>query len=273
MNAKPNDKFPDLLASLGAMSGLANGPGNVLADLATLRNQFPMKTSLDEMPIRTIHHLSCTGGTLFAKCIASMPNVVLLNEINPFSRIKIPKGRPPFTPTDIVALARQGERAFASDELIKELFLDNLAVLRRECWLTGRALVLRDHSHSQFLYGELDESMPTLREVIAERFHVLSVVTTRKPENAFASMERQGWHRHFKPGTSEEYQRRETLFRDKFSGSKMVSYESLTNQPQETMERFCHSLEIGFSRDLEANFGAFLFSGDSGRGGTKIQKR
>lgn len=243
----------------------------VIEHLASIAAECPGQTSLEEMPIRTIHHLSCTGGTLFAKCIASMPNVVILNEINPFSKMQVPQGKPPFTPTDIVALARQGEHSFASDELIKELFLDNLAAMRKRCWETGRILVLRDHSHSQFLFGDLDEDLPTLRDVIAERFPVLSMVTTRKPENAFASMVKQGWHHHFEPNTFEEYERRCQVFEKKFDGLFVEKYENLVSDPGQIGAVICQCLDLHFIPEFEDLFSSFRFSGDSGRG-TSLKK-
>lgn len=250
-----------LLASRGAVKLTADQ----LTALREVADQCLTRTSLDQEPIRTIHHLSCTGGTLFAKCIASMPNVVVLNEINPFSKMQIPRGKPPFTPTDMIALARQGDRHLACFEVIKDLFLDNLAVLRKRCWETGRVLVLRDHSHSQFLYGELDEDMPTLRDVVAERFPVLSVVTTRKPEDAFASMKRHGWHRYFEPSTFDEYRLRCKAFFDRFPSVEKISYESMVSEPLKTMSLICQQLDFGFFDDFEETFSAFRFSGDSGR--------
>ena len=34
--------------------------------------------------LRTIHHLACTGGTVISKCLAAMPDVALISEVNPF---------------------------------------------------------------------------------------------------------------------------------------------------------------------------------------------
>ncbi len=260
-------RIADELAARALNPGIS---GKLIDQLRAVEARCPKQTSLDEMPIRTIHHLSCTGGTLFTKCIAAMPNTVVLNEINPFSKIMIPKGKPPFTPTDMVALVRQGDRSLADHDTIKELFLDNLAVLRRKCWLTGRVLVLRDHSHSQFLHGEMDEAMPTLRDIVAERFPVVSVVTTRQPENAFASMEKQGWHRHFAPATFEEYERRVRQFEARFGETEMFSYEKLTRNPGKVIKALCKALDLDFSSDFEQTFHAFRFSGDSGRGGKTI---
>jgi hypothetical protein len=168
---------------------------------------------------------------------------------------------------------RQGESALASWQLIRELFLDNLAALRKKVWQRGGVLVLRDHSHSQFLFGDRDDGAPTLRDVVAERFPVRSVITTRKVERAFSSMERQGWHQHFSPSTLEEYTAREEHFRSRFEGADHYTYEELTEAPQDTMKALCQSLGLQFSADFEDTFSAFRFSGDSGRGGDVIGSR
>ena len=57
--------------------------------------------------IRTIHHFSCTGGTMLAKCIASMANTVVLNEVDPLSAIPFRGDLDRFNPTDLVALMHQ----------------------------------------------------------------------------------------------------------------------------------------------------------------------
>ena len=47
-------------------------------------NQSPIKSQ--KITLRSIHHLACTGGTLISKCIASMPDVALISEVNPMNR-------------------------------------------------------------------------------------------------------------------------------------------------------------------------------------------
>ena len=86
-------------------------------------------------PIRTVHHFACTGGTLICKCIAAMPNIQLLSEVDPLSTLLKSTVKPQFAPTDMVKLMRQSTRG-VSDELIIELFLNNLEIIysrSREC--------------------------------------------------------------------------------------------------------------------------------------------
>jgi hypothetical protein len=254
------------------LRALANKAG-VRDQLSEISGQCPTSTTLDSEPIRTIHHLSCTGGTLFTKCIAAMPNVVVLNEVDPFSLMQVPKGKPRFTPTDIVALVRQGQPTLANYETIREMFLDSLSLLRRKVWARGGFLVLRDHSHSRYLYGNLDETSPTLRQVIAERFPVRSVVTTRDCEASFGSMVRQGWHEHFQPPTLYEYNRRRQVFENHYKDVPKIGYEELTTNPQVTMQRICIFLNLPYFEKFEETFSALRFSGDSGRGGRQIVDR
>ena len=222
--------------------------------------------SLDSEPIRMIHHLSCTGGTLFSKCIASMPNVLILNEINPF----ILRDLKYFAPSDMVALIKQGDLNFASHELIAELLLAGLEVLRKQCWLNGRVLVLRDHSNSQFLKSKYNPNEPILREVIAEKFPVISLITTRDRENAFRSMKIAGWDRHISPNTFEEYERRHEIFLDRFTGVPVIRYEDFCAYPKEKMQEICEILKLGYYDNFEEVFHTFKLSGDSGRGGRTI---
>lgn len=51
--------------------------------------------------IRTIHHFACTGGTLIAKCLASMPNTQFISEIEPHSNMT---SKAKFTPTNFIEL-------------------------------------------------------------------------------------------------------------------------------------------------------------------------
>jgi len=60
-------------------------------------------------PLRTAAHFACSGGTLISKCIAALPNVQLLSEVDPLSSYVAP-GANGFTPTDLVALLRQSSR-------------------------------------------------------------------------------------------------------------------------------------------------------------------
>ena len=223
-------------------------------------------------PIRTLHHLSCTGGTLISKCIASMPNVLVLNEVDPLSKIPTLSGKSKFTPTDMISLLRQGDPQISSDLLVR-LFGRDLEIILQDQTKIGRSLVLRDHTHSHFLTGPEVEERPTLLEMIPAGLPVRSIVTVRDPVDSFLSMRKQGWNKHFSPPGFEEYCRRYLVFLDRYQGVERIKYEAFTDDPKHTLRHICDVLLLDYSDSFLETFETFQFSGDSGRTGGTIASR
>jgi hypothetical protein len=222
-------------------------------------------------PIRTIHHLSCTGGTLITKCLAAMPNVMVLNEIDPLSNMQFNPEKPAFSPTDMLALVRQGDNQ-ASEKLLIQMFVQNLKVLRSELALVGKRLLLRDHSHSHFL-TESDLRRTSVLSMVAEHFSsTRSILTVRNPVDSFLSLEAQGW-KTFYPFTLDEYSKRYLHFLDVHAGIPIFRYEDFVNEPAIRMEQMCDALRLAYSANFTDTFDAFRFSGDSGRTGITIRPR
>jgi len=270
------DLVDDMLRQLGASSSEPAAPRRNVAIKASLFERCidlcrsGAQPALDSR-VRTVHHLSCTGGTLIAKCLAAMPNTLVLNEINPLSRMLDKPEAPDFAPTDLAALVRMGDRG-TSDELLIDMFLGQLALLRDRVTLEGRRLLLRDHSHSQFLYYDEPEPEHGLLAVVRRRFPTISLITVRDPIDSFLSMRTLGWVI-FQPGSLDEYCRRYHLFLAAHKGLPVFRYEDFLATPAAMMQRMCEHLELPFNDLFEYTFDAFRFSGDSGRGGAKIAPR
>ena len=221
-------------------------------------------------PIRTIHHFACTGGTLFAKCIASMPNVQLLSEVEPHSHL-ISVGERQFTPTDLIQLVRASSRGSSSD-LETDIFLNGLKVIYKDCSERGLRLVLRDHAHSTHCTKEEASNSPALHGIVKSQYPILSVVTVRHPLDSFLSLNRNRW-RHFEPFTLEEYSRRYLIFLENHRDLPLFKYEDLVSNPEVTISNICNSLNLPFTNEFMHLMGAFRLSGDSGRSSPKIGKR
>lgn len=248
---------------------MSKGIDQALTDALDICRQ---KNLLDSEPIRTLHHLSCTGGTLISKCIASMPNVLLLNEINPHSTMLTAKtGHARFTPTDTIALLRQGD-PFAADALINKVFQTELEVIRREIWKSGRRLVLRDHSHSDYLIDRAIGDRLSVYALVAERFPIRSVLTVRNPIDSWLSMKRKNWHAKMEPASFDEYCRRYLQFLNDHGNLPIVKYEKFVKQPAEVMQQICQTLDLEYEDEFQLVFDSFEFSGDSGRGGSVIKE-
>ena len=223
-------------------------------------------------PLRIIHHLSCVGGTVVTKCIASMANVLILNELDFHSPLTaIAQGKPTFTPTDIVSLLKQGD-ANIGDELLTQLLVENLATVIANQQLIGRSVVLREHSHGHFLVGPSAHPDKGTLSLIADKVQTLSLVTVRDPAESFLSMKKAGWHTHFTPSEFHEYAGRYHAFLDAHEGAPIVKYEDFVEAPQKTMKQICDHLNLAYYDAFLEVFNSFEFSGDSGRGGKVLQR-
>lgn len=223
-------------------------------------------------PIRTIHHLSCTGGTLLTKCIASMSNVLVINEVDPLSPLSTRKDEVKFTPTDLISLVRQGDLHADHDATIS-VFTESLKALNLQQNEMGRVIVLRDHSHSHFLTGPTVAKRPSVLEIVNIISNTLSVVSVRNPVDSFRSMQMRNWHSHFSPSTFDEYCVRYHAFLDHYSNLPIVKYEDFVSDPKKVMLKICDHLNLRYFDDFESVYSHFLFSGDSGRSGEKITSR
>ena len=205
-----------------AGADLTNLPKEPIPSLLEQCNHLIAETRPE--PLRLLHHFACTGGTLIAKCLAALPNTLLLSEIDPLSTMLFDPERPKFAPTDLVLNTRHSSHG-EDEALLIEIFLGGLAALRAGAQLRGRHLVLRDHAHSQYCTSRDPASRPTLREIMPPDLALLSVVTLRHPVDSYLSLRANGWHGGMNPATIDEYARRYIAFLDRHSGLPWLRYE------------------------------------------------
>lgn len=220
-----------------------------------------MLTSQFSGRILTIHHLSTSGGTVISKCIAVQPNIVLLSENNPLTLREIHFN--PFDPTQQF-LVNYPEVAGDSPERRKAIFLDRIREINGKCLQQGKQLVIRDHSHSDFLWDEPRPEKSPLLNCLKKKYFVRSIVTLRNPIDAFLSMIPRNWHRGVK--TFDEYCRRVLMFLDTYSELPIFHYENFVIYPQKTIENICDYLAIEFDANFIKKFHTIKLTGDSGRG-------
>lgn len=226
--------------------------------------------SLPPEPLRTVHHMACTGGTLICKCLAALPNVQLLSEVDPLSESPNPQGKLRFAPTDMVTLLRQSTRGAAPDELIA-LFLAEIRTIAESTRRSGVRLILRDHAHSHFCQQTL-RARPTLRGILVPHFSTLSLVTVRNPIDSYLSLRKNNWVQ-FEPETFDEYCRRYIAFLDAYPDMPIIRYEDFVADPKGVMEEICGILSLSYNEQFEELFPAFRLTGESGRTGASIEPR
>lgn len=218
--------------------------------------------------VRIVHQLACTGGTLISRCIAAMPNVRLLSEVDPLSPLDRERL---FRPTDLVGLAGVGSRAPDHSGLAR-IFRAALSALVDETHMHGLDLVLRDHSHGHFCYGRDIPDRPGLRDIVAQGHATASLVTVRHPIDSFLSLKANGWT-HFEPFGVDEYSKRYLAFLDYHSDAPTVRYEDFVSAPEATLEKICGILRLRYDEGFLETFSAIRLSGDSGRSGATIAPR
>jgi hypothetical protein len=223
-------------------------------------------------PLRTLHHFACTGGSLISKCVAAMPNVQLLSELDPLSTMQVVSGaKPRFAPTDMTTQLRQSTRG-TNQELLIQLFRAELRLIHADAAAHGLRLVLRDHTHSQYCYGPQVAPRPSFLEVLPSELPVRSVLTVRHPLASFASLVNIKWLQ-FQPPTIDEYSRRYLAFLDHHPALPRFKYEDFVANPAHGMQTLCALLELPFNEAFEDLFSVFQISGDSGRTSARIGER
>jgi len=258
------------------------GPPATLRDLYGSRSLLEICADVREQaaaslgePVRTLHHFACAGGTLFAKLIASLPNVFVLSEVHPHSTHN-PAAKK-FAPSDISLLCQAAGLPEVSD-LTERLFVD--ALLSAHEWTTRRGgrLILRDHTHSDFcIPASAGESL--LLKLIGPRCNrVIPVVTVRHPADSFASAKMcEFFYDHEAKApydiSFETYCDRYNQFLDAVDAQLVVKYEDLISDPAATLSQICDVWSLEYDEMALEIFSQFQFSGDSGRSGEVIADR
>lgn len=248
---------------------LAKDPSISLGVLS--RCQEWLDASGDKRPtIRVLSHLACSGGTLISKCVGAQPNAYLLSEAHPTTSLNMYEGKPVYSPTDIVKLARFAK----TPDILKfetQLFFENVKLLNNHLKSRGGDLIIREHLHADYCVGEKASNSAVIR-ILKEEFRILRVVTSRHPLDTFLSLENNGWL-HFKPKTIHEFCKRYWRFIKEQNSTDIIKYEDFVSQPIKYMKLITDRFELPFNETFIDTFPLIEVTGDSGRSGDVIQSR
>ena len=225
-----------------------------------------------EDSIRCIHHVACSGGTIISKCLAAMAEVCLLSEINPINRYGID-----FTPSNPLLLYEKTQGRAPLDA-VKQTFLNETGQVFKLASNAGQALVLRDHSHSDFFSGPSNVKAVAagVVDALSESYNMIYILTVRHPLDSYLALVSCGWDDQFQPSTFEEYCARYTNFLDFYINVPIFKYEHFCVNPDAFMKMLCSALYIKYDGYYRQRFGSIELSGDSGRRSTteiKLRER
>lgn len=221
--------------------------------------------------LRIIHHFACSGGTLICKCLAAQPNVFLLSELHPTTRLGINMKKAAYTPRDITTQAIYG-RVPNVDELAERLFVNGIIETEKHIRERGGNLVIRAHTHADYCTDKPTPEIGTLTRLLAPHFDIKHLVTVRNPIDSFISLRNNGWV-HFRPDNFDEYCGRLLKFLQPFDSSQIIKYEDFVDQPKEQLKEITAKLGLELKTDSLNYIDIFKVSGDSGRSGGEIKPR
>lgn len=221
--------------------------------------------------LRIIHHFACSGGTLISKCLAAQPNVFLLSELHPTTRLGMNINKAAYTPRDITTQAIYG-RVHNVDELAEKLFVNGIIETEKHIREHGGYLVIRAHTHADYCTEKPVPDVDTLTRLLEPYFEIKHLVTVRNPIDSFISLRENGWV-HFKPDSFDEYCRRLLKFLEPFDDGQIVKYEEFVEHPGELLKVCAKILKLPVSKGGFDYIDIFKISGDSGRSGSEIKAR
>lgn len=204
--------------------------------------------------LRTIHHLSASGGTVISKAIAAQPRVVLLSEMNPSAGGL-------FSPRDPFSQVVVNYPGLFPGRTQEDVFLQRIEEIETACATQGLSLVVRDHSHTDFLGGK--EREPRLRAVLGRSFVLQSIATVRNPVDAWLSMSSSGFNKALKSFTV--YCDRVKMFLDAYADLPLLRYEDFTAAPAEVTASMAAALGLPFDPGFADRLDGIRVTGDSGR--------
>jgi hypothetical protein len=216
--------------------------------------QFP--TPLPPLPV--LHSLGGCGGTPVAKCLGSMPGIVLLSETNPDSarlfdgslnaRNQVREWYPEiFAALPAATLDTDLTRVDAFREFIRAVY----DVVQTQ----GKTLVLRDYNYVDYFgvpFTREPRGASILRSALEQTFSLTSAVLVRHPLRQYDSLRS---HR------SAENVLRPRIFLDgyaafmrDFVGAYRITYEEFIAEPAGAIEGLCRFLCIPYSETFIDRF-------------------
>lgn len=217
-------------------------------------------------PIRILHHWACSGGTILSRAIASQPGVLFLSEIHPLAYLKIASPRHHFLPTDLLqqlSLPRNG----ADPALLEATFRGAISSLQQELAGSGRQLVIRNHSHTDFFVGEPLSGPPLISRLLAPQWPLRQLLTVRHPLDSWLSLRKGEWLEQLPYSDLDSYCKRILIMLEACQMMPWIRYEEFCGRPQAVLSQICDLLMLNLDATAldKERLLQMKISGDSGR--------
>ena len=197
--------------------------------------------------IRILHQMGRSGGTLIAKCLGSMNDIILLSEVHPMNHVGI----------DPLTQAYKWFNLFTDEEYqgikLREEpdFRDIIQIINNKCIECNKFLVLRDWSHADFtgipFFTDLSYRFTTA-EALSNRYSNIQVATTRHPIDQWLSINDQKLLRG--KITLPEFMFGYRRFAEECVSIGYLRYEDIVADSQTGIARLCTMLKIPYDPEF-----------------------
>jgi hypothetical protein len=190
-----------------------------------------------------------------------MANVAVISEVNPFNI-----GGLRFNPFDPVQQLFSQNLIEDKDEALKHVFKARTEMALHLASLNKKTLVLRDHTHSDYLTGHEPKGFrsQSIINTLKYDYEIKPVLTLRNPIDTFLSLEKNGWSGGVK--TFDEYCRRILIMIEAYKDVPTYHYEDFCRDPDGVLKAICKDLHLEFDPSYKDKFFQKKLTGDSGRG-------
>lgn len=192
-----------------------------------------------------------SGGTLLNRCIASLPNILMLSEINIEASC----------PNSCSSIKDQAKNWYGIN-LHSNGFLENIEEIYNYCLETGKTLVIRDWSFGSFVPSKYNNFSPSKKlatlEAIAQRFPVIPFALVRDPIDIWLSFN----------ASPRTFYDKNLEFLYEFSkslisnGIKIFHYDDFCKDPEKVMYNICKYTGINYSDKFKDFSNYFKVTGD-----------
>lgn len=205
-------------------------------------------------PVRVVHQLARTGGTLVNRCLGSMRGVLVMSEVHPFD----PQGKPVRQAVNWFGLLGRADfdwvRGLAKGDQLAA-YGEFMALLAARARARGQCLVLRDWTHLDFLGIPFVADPPMelrTEKALSGHCRLLQAFIVRHPRDQFVSSKG-------RPGMAEQLTARRFMaaygaFARLAAARDFLRYEDLVASPDQALERLCRTLQIPFDPGYRARW-------------------
>lgn len=187
-------------------------------------------------PIVVMLSYARSGGTMLNRCMSSIPNVLVLSEVNIEA----------LCPNSCSTIKEQAQKWYGL-KLKSDGFVENINEIYKYCLSQKKTLVIRDWSFGSFVpsrYNNLNpsKSLSTL-EVISKSFPVIAFAFVRDPVDVWLSL-KDSPRTFYDKNLEYLYKFTKSLIKEKI---KIFKYEDFCNNPVQEMKKICSYVKIDYS--------------------------